>query len=137
VMSALAALLIFASLVTFVAGQLLLKRGMDLSESGRGLSAPILRGAEAAPSFQNGTRGWRSGRFAAYFGSGIASMTVSFFLTLGLLQRFELSYLYPFQGLSVVLIAIAGAVMLRERVTLQLLAGSALISAGIVMVALS
>jgi len=26
-----------------------------------------------------------------------ALMTVSFFLTLGLLQRFDLSYLYPFQ----------------------------------------
>jgi hypothetical protein len=26
-------------------------------------------------------------------------MTISFFLTLGLLQRFDLSYLYPFQGL--------------------------------------
>ena len=36
-------------------------------------------------------------------------MTISFFLTLGLLQRFDLSYLYPFQGLSVIIIAITAA----------------------------
>ena len=41
-------------------------------------------------------------------------MTISFFLTLGLLQRFDLSYLYPFQGLSVVLIAITAAVTSRK-----------------------
>lgn len=114
-MTPLAAFLIFASLVTFVAGQLLLKRAMDLSEQDS----------------------WRNALFARFFGSGITSMTVSFFITLGLLQRFELSYLYPFQGLSVIIIAVAGAVMLRERISFQLLLGSALISAGIVLVSLS
>ncbi len=112
-MSLVAAFLIFASLLTFVAGQLLLKRAMDLSSS------------------------WRNRRFAGFFGAGITSMTVSFFITLGLLQRFELSYLYPFQGLSVLIIACAGAVLLRERLTLQLLVGSLLISAGVVLVSLS
>jgi uncharacterized membrane protein len=54
-----------------------------------------------------------------------------------LLQRFDLSYLYPFQGLSVVLIAITAAITLREKLTPQLLLGSLLISAGIVLVSLS
>ena len=64
-------------------------------------------------------------------------MTISFFLTLGLLQRFDLSYLYPFQGLSVIIITLMAAVMLKERLTLQLSIGALLISAGIVLVSLS
>ena len=64
-------------------------------------------------------------------------MTISFFLTLGLLQHFDLSYLYPFQGLSVIFISVAAAVVLREKLTLQLTIGALLISAGIVLVSLS
>ena len=112
-MKPLAATLIFAALVTFVIGQLLLKRGMDLSSN------------------------WRTRGFALFFGTGIFSMAVSFFITLGLLQKFELSYLYPFQGLSVLIIAFAGAVMLRERLSFQLLLGSLVISAGIILVSIS
>ena len=48
---------------------------------------------------------------------GNVAMTISFFLTLGLLQRFDLSYLYPFQGLSVVLIAFAAAITLGKSYT--------------------
>lgn len=110
-----AAFLIFAALFLFVVGQLLLKRAMDESER----------------------TSWRSPRFVPVFASGIAAMTVSFFITLGLLGRFELSYLYPFQGLSVIIIAAAGAMMLREKISLQLWLGSLLISAGIVLVSLS
>ena len=107
--------LILTSLITFVAGQLLLKKGMD---------------STTAPD--RATRG-----FGSFITAGIVAMTISFFLTLGLLQRFDLSYLYPFQGLSVVLIAITAAVTLHERLTLPLLIGSLLISAGIVLVSLS
>ena len=69
--------------------------------------------------------------------AGIALMTISFFLTLGLLQRFDLSYLYPFQGLSVIIITILAAVILKEKLTMQLTIGGVLISAGIVLVSLS
>ena len=69
--------------------------------------------------------------------SGIFLMTISFFLTLGLLQRFDLSYLYPFQGLSVLIISFAAAIVLREKLTLQLTVGAALITIGIVLVSLS
>jgi uncharacterized membrane protein len=64
-------------------------------------------------------------------------MTVSFFLTLGLLQRFDLSYLYPFQGLSVIFITIMAALVLKERLTARLTIGALLITAGVVLVAFS
>jgi uncharacterized membrane protein len=64
-------------------------------------------------------------------------MTISFFLTLGLLQRFDLSYLYPFQGLSVIFIAVTAAIVLKEKLSLRLIAGTVLISAGVVLVSIS
>ena len=63
-------------------------------------------------------------------------MTVSFFLTLGLLQRFDLSYLYPFQGLSVIFITILAAVVLK-KLSARLTIGALLITAGIVLVSMS
>jgi uncharacterized membrane protein len=64
-------------------------------------------------------------------------MTVSFFLTLGLLQRFDLSYLYPFQGLSVIFITLLAAVTLKENISTRLMLGALLITAGIVLVSIS
>ena len=108
-------ILILTALITFVAGQLLLKRGMELTTHDS----------------------VRHRQFVSFVGCGILLMTISFFLTLGLLQRFDLSYLYPFQGLSVILIAITAAVTLREKLTPQLAIGALLISGGIVLVSLS
>jgi uncharacterized membrane protein len=64
-------------------------------------------------------------------------MTISFFLTLGLLQRFDLSYLYPFQGLSVIFITLMAVVVLKEKVNVRLAVGALLISVGIVLVSMS
>ena len=114
-MNLLALFFILTSLVTFVAGQLFLKRAMESTMK---------------------TDGTRT-RFIALLGGGIFLMTISFFLTLGLLQRFDLSYLYPFQGLSVIIISFAAAIVLREKLTLQLTVGAALITIGIVLVSLS
>jgi uncharacterized membrane protein len=108
-------ILIFISLSTFVAGQLLLKRAMEFTTAG----------------------GFRNSRFVSLLCAGIFLMTISFFLTLGLLQRFDLSYLYPFQGLSVIIISLMAAVTLKEKLTLQLTIGSLLISLGLVLVSLS
>jgi transporter family protein len=107
--------LILTSLVTFVAGQLLLKKGMELTAH----AVRVRR------------------RYLTFLIAGTVAMAISFFLTLGLLQRFDLSYLYPFQGLSVVLIAITAAISLREKLTAQLLIGALLISAGILLVSVS
>jgi drug/metabolite transporter (DMT)-like permease len=110
-MTLFSALLISLTLGFFVAGQLLLKHAMEAD--------------------------FRSVRFAKYFGGGLTAMTFSFFVTLGLLRHFDLSYLYPFQGLSVVIITLLAAVILREKLTARLLFGSTLISAGVVLVSLS
>src|SRR5205823_15025959 len=113
--SFLALLFILISVVTFVAAQLIQKRAMEFSA----------------------ISGMRNSHFVSRVIMGVVLMTISFFLTLGLLQRFDLSYLYPFQGLSVILITIMAAIMLKEKLSLQLTVGSLLISAGIVLVSLS
>ena len=114
-MSFLAFFFVVVSLLTFVGAQLILKRAMEFSA--------------------------RKGMGNAYFTSrvaiGVVLMTVSFFLTLGLLQRFDLSYLYPFQGLSVIFITILAAVVLKEKLSARLTIGSLLITAGIVLVSMS
>jgi len=113
--SFLALFLIVVSLVTFVAAQLILKRAMEFSA----------------------IRGMRNSYFASRVAIGVVLMTVSFFLTLGLLQRFDLSYLYPFQGLSVIFITILAAVVLKEKISARLTIGALLITAGIVLVSMS
>ena len=114
-MSFLAFVLIVVSLLSFVVAQLVLKRAMEFSA----------------------TSSMRNSRFILLISVGIALMTISFFLTLGLLQRFDLSYLYPFQGLSVIFITLMAALMLKEKLNLRLTVGALLISAGIVLVSLS
>lgn len=114
-MSFLAFLFVLISLVTFVAAQLFLKRAMEFSA----------------------TNGMRNLYFVSRVIIGVVLMTVSFFLTLGLLQRFDLSYLYPFQGLSVIFITILAAVVLKEKLSARLTIGALLITAGIVLVWMS
>ena len=114
-MTFLAFFFIVTSLLSFVVAQVVLKRAMQFSTS----------------------IGLRNRRFISLVATGIALMTISFFLTLGLLQRFDLSYLYPFQGLSVIFITLMAAVMLKEKLNLRLTIGALLISVGIVLVSLS
>ena len=85
-MTYIAALLILISISCFVAGQILLKHAMDLIER---------------------RQSSRSSRVLV-FAAAIAAFAVNFFLNIGLLQRFDLSYFFPFQGLSVILIALFG-----------------------------
>ena len=107
--------IVLIALTSAVAGQLVLKKAMEVFNS----------------------VGFRAREFGRPLGAGIVFMTVQFFLNLGLLQRYDLSFIYPFQGLSVIIITFAAAIVLREKLTLQLTIGSALISAGIVLVSLS
>jgi uncharacterized membrane protein len=113
--SALAFLFIVVSLLSFVVAQLVLKRAMEASA----------------------TSGFGNSRFVWLTVFGVALMTVSFFLTLGLLQRFDLSYLYPFQGLSVIFITLLAAGALKEKLSARLTLGALLITAGIVLVSMS
>jgi transporter family protein len=113
--SFLAFFFIVVSLLSFIVAQLVLKRAMEFSAKS----------------------GLRNSRFISLISVGTALMTISFFLTLGLLQRFDLSYLYPFQGLSVIFITLMAAVVLKEKLNFQLIVGALLISAGIVLVSIS
>jgi uncharacterized membrane protein len=107
--------LILIWLATFVAGQLLFKRAMEASRA----------------------TGFRNRRTITALSIGILVMTISFCLNLGLLQRFDLSYLYPFQGSSVIIITLLAAVILKEKLTPRLIIGTLLITAGVVLVSLS
>ncbi len=95
-MSILAFFFIVVSLLSFVLAQLILKRAMEFSA----------------------TNGLRNSRFVSLAATGIALMTVSFFLTLGLLQRFD-------------------PMVLKEKLSARLTLGALLITAGIVLVSMS
>lgn len=94
-----------------VAGQLLLKHAM----------APV-----------GGAGSWT--RTAARLAPGIACMTAWFFLWLGLLEQWDLSKIFPFEGLNPVLLVIAAWVVFKERISRSAWIGVALIAAGIGLV---
>ena len=73
----------------------------------------------------------------ARFALAITGMTLSFFLTLGLLQRFDLSYLYPFQASSVILMAVGARIFLGEKLGPRNLLALTFIVAGIALVSAS
>jgi drug/metabolite transporter (DMT)-like permease len=103
--------LVLLSQVCLVAGHLALKSGMSRVHEKR--------------------------RLALFLGLGIVLLTAWFFLWLELLRQFDLSLLYPFQGLTPALTVLAAIVVLRERPTWRAAAGAVLITAGTVLVGLS
>ena len=110
------AIIVFViEIIAAVAGQLFLKHAMEAST----------------------TLGFRHPRILKLFAAGVLSLTISFFLTIALLQHFDLSFFYPIQGSTVVIITVTAVIFLRERLSTQLLIGSILISVGIVLVSLS
>ena len=113
-MSLPALILILVALFTFVGGQLLMKHAM-----------------------QPATPGLSRSRFVYLLALATFLMTISFFVTLGLLQRYDLSFLYPFQGLSTIIISLLAAVMLKEKLTLRLTIGALLITAGVIVVSIT
>jgi drug/metabolite transporter (DMT)-like permease len=115
-MTPIALVIVLTALLAAVAGQIFLKKAMGSS---------------------HGAAGFRSRAVAIPFAIGIVLMTTQFFLNLGLLQRYDLSFIYPFQGLSVIVITFMAAITLREKLTFQLIAGSLLISVGVVLVSLT
>jgi drug/metabolite transporter (DMT)-like permease len=114
-MTLFAAVLIFITVTCFVAGQVFLKHAMDITAR------------------ENYSRRHATQVFAA----AIAAFAINFFVNIGLLQRFDLSYFFPFQGLSVILIAFAGAWILKEKLSLRLTIGSIVIALGVMLVSLS
>lgn len=107
--------LILFSQVCLVAGQIWLKHAMNMT-NGDSLSKR---------------------KFIPMFALGIGAMTAWFLIWLGLMRHFELSYLYPFEGLSPLLLSSAASVFLKEKMTVRLWCGILLISAGLSLVAAS
>jgi multidrug transporter EmrE-like cation transporter len=115
-MTTIALVIVLVALVSAVSGQIFLKHAMTAL---------------------NAETGFRSRVVAIPFAIGIALMTTQFFLILGLLQRYDLSFVYPFQGLGVIIITLTAGITLREKLSLQLVIGSVLISAGVVLVSMT
>jgi len=105
-MNPIAILIGFASQVFTVAGQVLFKHAMS-----------------PAPRPMKKT--------ALLMTLGIATQALWFFLWLGLLQRWDLSRLYAFEGLAPGLMALAAWLFLRERLSPISWAGLAIICLGI------
>ena len=106
------------SVLTLVLGQLLLKVALNRHD------------APGQSSDRRRVAGW-------IFAGSIFSMAVSFFLDLGLLQKLDLSYLFPFQGLSVLIIAAASVIFLKERISPALIIGVLFITAGVILVSMT
>ena len=66
--------------------------------------------------------------------AGVLAMTVAFFTSLTLMQRFNLSYLYPFEALDNVILAFGAWFFLRENMTRELWLGMILICFGTMLV---
>jgi len=115
-MTAIALVIVLVALIAHTAGQIFLKHAMSSS---------------------HGETGFRSRAVLLPFAIGIALMTTQFFLNLGLLQRYDLSFIYPFQGLGVIIITCVAGITLREKLTLQLIIGSVLISIGVALVSMT
>ncbi len=107
--------LILFSQVCLVAGQLWLKHAMNMTH-GETLDKK---------------------KFVPIFALGLSVLTLWFLLWLGLMRHFDLSYLYPFEGLSPLLLAGGASFFLKEKMTLQLWGGILLISAGLALVSAS
>ncbi|PYQ53833.1 MAG: hypothetical protein DMF59_00725 [Acidobacteria bacterium] len=68
---------------------------------------------------------------------GIGFEAIWFFLWIYLLARWDLSRLFPFEGLNPVLIAIGAVIFLKERLPIKAWIGIAMISVGIALVSMS
>ncbi len=105
-----------------VVGQLLLKKSIGAAQGGHsaadGSAAPVP---------------WRN--VVLKFLLAIACLAVWFFLWLGLMSQLDLSKLFPFEGLNPALLAIAAALVLKERMPLAVWIGMALVCVGIAVVA--
>jgi drug/metabolite transporter (DMT)-like permease len=93
-----------------VAGQIFLKKTMSWPAAGRKV------------------------RRALIFAAGVGIMALGFFIWVGLMAQFNLSYLFPFEGLHYLFAVIAAAVFLNERASWSLWLGLLLISTGVALV---
>jgi uncharacterized membrane protein len=105
-MTLLAIILCIICQLLIVAGQLQLKRGV-------------------------GGRRFRPGAFTG----GLICLTVWFFLWLGLMGQWDLSKLYPFEGLNPAIMAVGAWLLLKEKLSPSTWAGLILVCIGVAIVA--
>ena len=67
-------------------------------------------------------------------GLGIALQTGWFFLWLGLLEKWELSRIFPFEGLNPALLVVGSWLLLGEKLTASAWLGIAMICGGVLLV---
>lgn len=103
------------SQVAYILGELLLKSAMNQTVDGS--RHPV--------------------RFAVRFAAGFAGIAASFFLWLGLLGERPLSYLFPFQSLNAVVVAVGAALFLGERLSPRLIVSILLVTVGVGLVLVS
>lgn len=111
-MTAVAITLAIVCQLFLVVGQLLLKHGMNA--------------VDARPR--------NSSRIVSRLVLGVLCLTLWFFLWLGLLARWDLSKLFPFEGMDPALLVIGAWLVLEEKLTLGAWIGIAFISVGIALV---
>lgn len=70
----------------------------------------------------------------AFLATGIACLSAWFFIWLALLAKWDLSRLFPFEGLNPALVVLGASVFLKERVPPLTWFGIALISVGVAVV---
>jgi uncharacterized membrane protein len=70
-----------------------------------------------------------------FFGLGIFALAIWFFLWLGLMGRWDLSKLYPFEGLNPAMMAIGAWLVLKEKLPVSAWLGLGLVSVGVAVVA--
>jgi uncharacterized membrane protein len=104
-MTTIAIIMVIGCEIALVCGQLLLKRAMSATPP----RLTVLAG-------------------------GVVCLSAWFFLWLALLAKWDLSRLFPFEGLNPALVVLGAAVFLKERVPPLTWVGIALISAGVAVV---
>jgi drug/metabolite transporter (DMT)-like permease len=107
--------LILVSQCCLVAGQLLIKHAMNLTH--------------------HVPKPWRP--IIGFFATGLGIMTFCFFLWLGFLQRLDLSHVFPFEGLSPVILLLGASILLGEKIEPRSWFGVTLIALGVALVSLS
>lgn len=116
-------LILFTVLTNFLS-QIMLKKGMTQINLGSLSSANILN---AIPGII----------FNPFVLGGLLMMVISMASHLLVLSKVDISFAYPFLGLSFVLITIWGHFVLAEPINLSKIAGVAFIVCGVVLVARS
>lgn len=114
--------LIFFTVLTNFGSQILLKHGMSQIEKFEISLSGIMSSATSIV-------------FNWHVMTGLLVMVISMGSHLVVLSRVEISYAYPFLGLSFVLITLWGYFALHEAVTFWRVVGVLMISAGVAVVA--